>query len=366
MCILFINILYFDISYATETQIQIDEFLSTIQQYANDIIPELKEKNVLEKVIGGENVVKENFINRVLNLFLKEFKIAISIIIKILVTTMFCGLLKNIGPENDSGVKEIAFYIAYLVIVGLIISSYINIADLCKETITKLTEFINLLVPLVLGLMVANGTIVSAGMMQPILLMMSSFINTIINSFMLPLIFISLVINIVSNISENIKISKLPEMIQKYSINFLKCSLAVFIAVLSIEGTLSANVDGFTAKTTKAIVSTTIPVVGKALSDAADSVIGAASITKNAIGVIGIIVVVAVVIQPITKIFSLMLIFNISSALIEPVADKRISNCMTVTGDAIKNLFALVSTVSIIFILAISLMIKISNFSIMY
>lgn len=275
-------------------------------------------------------------------------------------------MLKNISPSNASNVKEVAFYIAYLVIVGLIINSYLNVGDVCKETIIKLSEFINLLVPLVLGLMVANGTIVSAGMMQPVLLAMTTIINSVVANFILPLIFISLVINIVSNVSENIKISKLPEMIQRYSINFLKCALAIFIAVLSIEGTLSANVDGFTAKTTKAIVSTTIPVVGKALSDAADSVIGAASITKNAIGIIGILVVFAIVIQPIVKVFSLMLIFNVASALIEPIADKRISNCMSVTGDAIKNLFALVSTISIIFILAISLMLKVSNFSIMY
>ncbi len=355
-----------NIAYATDTNIQIEEFLNTISEYSNDIMPELKNKDVLERVIDGEEVDSSTFINRILNVFLKEFKIAIGLVTKILLATIFCTLLKNISPESDGGVKEIAFYVAYLVIVGLIINSYINIADLCKETIVKLSDFINLLVPLVLGLMIANGTIVSAGMMQPVLLVMTTLINSVVTNFILPLIFISLVINIVSNISENIKVSKLPELIQKYSINFLKCALTIFIAVLSIEGSLSANVDGFTAKTTKAIVSTTIPVVGKALSDAADSVIGAASITKNAIGIIGILVVIAIVIEPIIKIFSLMLIFNISAALIEPISNKRISNCMSVTGEAVKNLLALVSTVSIIFVLAISLMIKISNFSIMY
>lgn len=355
-----------NITYATDTNIQIEEFLNTISEYSNDIMPELKNDDVLERVVNGQQVDSSTLINRILNAFLKEFKVAIGLVTKILLATMFCTLLKNISPESDSGVKEIAFYVAYLVIVGLIINSYINIADLCKETIVKLSDFINLLVPLVLGLMIANGTIVSAGMMQPVLLVMTTLINSVVTNFILPLIFISLVINIVSNISENIKVSKLPEIIQKYSINFLKCVLAIFIAVLSIEGSLSANVDGFTAKTTKAIVSTTIPVVGKALSDAADSVIGAASITKNAIGIIGMFVVIAIIIEPIIKIFSLMLIFNISAALIEPISDKRISNCMSVTGEAVKNLFALVSTVSIVFVLAISLMIKISNFSIMY
>lgn len=359
-------LLFFDYTYATDTNIEIEKFLDTISQYSNEIIPELEDDNILDGVTKSEILDADTILDRILNFFFKELKVAISLVTKILLATLFCSLLKNIGPSKDSSVKEVAFYISYLVIVGLIIDSYTNVASVCSETIIKLSEFINLLVSLVLGLMVANGTIVSAGIMQPVLLSMTAIINSLVANLILPLIFISLVINIVSNVSENIKVSKLPEIIQKYSINFLKCALAIFIAVLSIEGTLSANVDGFTAKTTKAIVSTTVPVVGKALSDAAESVIGAASITKNAIGIIGILVIVAVVIQPIIKIFSLMLIFNVVSALIEPVADKRISNCMSVTGDAIKNLFALVSTVSIIFILAISLMLKISNFSIMY
>ena len=37
--------------------------------------------------------------------------------------------------------------------------------------------------------------------------------------------------------------------------------LTLFIGVLSLEGTLTSSVDGITAKTTKAAVSSLIPVV---------------------------------------------------------------------------------------------------------
>lgn len=224
----------------------------------------------------------------------------------------------------------------------------------------------NLLIPLVLSLMIANGTIVSAGMMKPVLLLMISLINILISKILFPITFLSLVMSIVGNISESIKFSKLPQTIQKFSLSFLKCTLALFIGILSIEGTLAANVDGFTVKTTKAIVSTTIPVVGKALSDATDSVIGAASITKNAIGILGIIVIFIIAIEPLLKLFTLMIVFDIASGLIEPIADKRISTCMSLTSNSIKMLLGLLSVVSILFILSISMMIKISNFSIMY
>lgn len=49
--------------------------------------------------------------------------------------------------------------------------------------------------------------------------------------------------------------------------------LTLFVGFLSIEGTLSSSVDGITAKTTKAAVSNFVPIVGKILGDAVDTVL---------------------------------------------------------------------------------------------
>lgn len=54
--------------------------------------------------------------------------------------------------------------------------------------------------------------------------------------------------------------------------------------VLSLEGTLTSSVDGLTAKTTKAVVTSTIPVVGKLLGETVDAVLGCSNILKNAVG----------------------------------------------------------------------------------
>ncbi len=56
--------------------------------------------------------------------------------------------------------------------------------------------------------------------------------------------------------------------------------------VVSLEGTLSSSIDGITAKTGKAVVSSAIPVVGKILGDAVDTVLGCGLILKNAVGII--------------------------------------------------------------------------------
>lgn len=262
--------------------------------------------------------------------------------------------------------SETAFYVCYLFIVILLIRSYTEMIHLCGETISSLSKFMNLLIPLVLSLLVANGSVATVGIMQPVLLLMISIINTIISKLILPILFISTMIGLVSNISENIDISKLPKFLQKACTWGLEFMLVIFVGILSIEGTLASNVDGVTVKGAKMVVSTVIPVVGKAISDATDSILGAASITKNAVGVLGVIVMSSITILPIIKVLVMTTIYHLGGALLEPMVDKRITKCMADIGDAMKMIFAVLATTSILFIIATTLMIKIGNFTMMY
>ena len=354
--------------YAIETskEVDVDDFLNSAKEYASEVFPELENEDVLDRIIDGNLFEDENLIQKILGIFIKEIKTSISLVLKIISVSILCSLLKNIQAHNESSVSEVAFYICYLFVVTLVINSYLEIATLCLDTMTNLNDFMNILTPLILTLLVANGSIASVTIIQPVLILMTSMTNTLITKIILPIIFISMVINIVGNISDSIDVSKLPSILQKTSVWTVNFILGIFIGILSLEGTLAANVDGLTAKTAKTVVSTVIPVVGKALSDATDSIIGAASITKNALGIVGVIAIVGIVCIPIIKALVMMLIYNISAALIEPLVDKRMSKCIADAGNAIKIIFALMSTVSVLFIISITLMIKVGNFTIMY
>ena len=131
-------------------------------------------------------------------------------------------------------------------------------------------------------------------------------------------------------------------------------------------GTLSSGVDGLTAKTAKAAVSSFVPVVGKVLGDSIDTVIGCASILKNAVGVLGIIVIIAIVAKPIIKLSLLCIIYYFTSALCEIIADKKIVKLLEQIGDTFKILLAILFAVSVLFIVGITLVIKITNSGLMY
>ena len=142
--------------------------------------------------------------------------------------------------------------------------------------------------------------------------------------------------------------------------------LTVFVGVVSLEGTLTASVDGVTAKTAKAAVSNLIPVVGKILGDGVDSILGCGIILKNAVGMIGVIIIIGICFMPIIKIGTFSILYSLTSSIIEPLADTKIVKLLEEMGGIFKLLFAIVCSVSVLLIIGITLVIKISNSGMMY
>lgn len=245
-------------------------------------------------------------------------------------------------------------------------SNFADIIKLIKDTIQNLVGFSHTLIPILITLMMTTGNITSASVVQPILLFLITFIGNIITTILLPLTLIGIALSIISKISDRVQIGKLSKYFKSTTVWILGVTLTLFVGVLSLEGTLSSSVDGITAKTAKVAVSNFIPVVGKILGDAVDTVIGCSNILKNAVGIVGVIIVIGICIVPIIKLTILMATYYLVSAVCEPIADEKIISLLSQIGDTFKILLAMLSAISVMLIIGITLVIKISNSGLMY
>ncbi len=245
-------------------------------------------------------------------------------------------------------------------------SNFADIINLAKSTIQNLVGFSYSLLPILLTLMMTTGSIASASAVQPVILFLIAFIGNIITTFLLPLILIGTALSIVSKVSDKIQIDKLAKYFKSSVVWILGVVLTIFVGVLSLEGSLTSSVDGITAKTAKAAVSNFVPVVGKILGDAVDTVIGCSNILKNAVGMVGVIVVIGICVVPIIKLVILTITYYVASALCQPIADDKIVSLLSGMGDTFKVLLAMLISVSVMLIIGITLVIKISNSGLMY
>lgn len=177
--------------------------------------------------------------------------------------------------------------------------------------------------------------------------------------------FIGTAITIVSNLSDKIQMGKLSKFLKSGVTWILGVTVTLFLSILSLEGTLTSNVDGIAAKSVKS-ASNLVPVVGKALGDSVDLVMGATSILKNSIGIVGMIIVIGICIIPILKLTVLTITYHFVSAICEPLADKKIISLLEQMGETFKVLLGIMTFSSVLLIIGLTMCIRISNTGMMY
>lgn len=375
MLILFIpNIVYAtnetvsqeDIIESQQETLGISSFIEEADKYTKEVYEDIDMGELFSSAISG-NIDNETILKSILNSLGGEVLDAITVLVSVIVIIVIHSILKSIsdGLENK-GIAQITYYVQYILIVTLIMTNFVQILDIVKDSIQSLVGFMNSLIPIMITLMITTGSIVSANLIQPIILFLITFIGNFLTGIIIPLVLVSTSLGVISKISDRVQVDKISKFFKTSVVWILGVILTIFVGVVSIEGTLSSSVDGLTAKTAKAAVSSFIPVVGKILGDAVDTVIGCSSILKNATGIVGIIVLIGIAIVPIIKLTVLMAIYYLGSALCQPIADSKIIGLLDQMGDTFKTLLAIMCAISVMFIIGTTLVIKISNSGMMY
>lgn len=346
--------------------LNISSFISEGEKYTKEAFPDLNVNDLITQSLTGK-VDKGIFYKTILNLLGEEIVTSITILGSILAIVIIHSILKSIGENlgNDS-TAQIAYFIEYILIITIIIGNFANIITSVQNTISNLVGFMNTLVPMLIALIVATGQVASGTILQPILIFAVVFIGNIINLIILPIITVTMILNIASNLSDKIQIGNLANFFKSSVTWFLGFVITIFVGLLSLEGTLTSSVDGLTIKGIKSAASTFIPVVGKALGDSVDTVLGATSIIKNSIGFVGIIIVIAICILPIIKLTILSVMYSLVAAISEPLADKKIVNIINQMAGVFKILLGVMFFIAVLLIIGIALTLKISNASLMY
>lgn len=344
----------------------ISNFIQETEEYTNDFFEDLNISEIINSAITGK-VDNKPILEKILKLFGKEIVSTFKTIISILTIILVHSIIKAIADNlQTSDISRLIYYAQYILIITIAMSNFSSLILSIKNTITNLVGFMNSLVPLLVTLMIYTGSIATSSLLEPIILFIITFISNIIIDLILPVVSIITALTIVSKLSDKVQIGKLSKFMKSSIIWFLGIMLTIFVGVISLEGTLASSVDGITAKTAKAAVSSMIPVVGKILGDSVDSVLGCGLVLKNALGVVGVIIVIGICVMPIIKLSILTIMYNISAAIIEPLADEKIVKLLSEFGDIFKLLLGIMCSVSVLLIVGITIVIKISNSGMMY
>ncbi len=319
-------------------------------------------KNISKDLMEGKGIQYNNIVGQLLNIFLKEIFIALKGAISIMIILVFISILKNLEIQEGSGVIQIADFVCFLSLSIIMITTFIQTVSAFRATCITVTTLMQVISPFLMAVLIATGGITTTGIIQPLLLFISSFIGYIITNLIVPFLSISVAFNIIHSLNSKVGLSKMSKIFSSSSIWIIGIVLTVFLGVLSLETSITSSVDSLAIKTTSAAVSNFIPVVGKLFSDSFETVVGATKIVSKVGGTLGILAIICVMFIPVIKIIAISVIYNILAALCEPICkDEKILKIISNFASIYKTMSGILIGIAIIFVISIGIILNIGS-----
>ncbi len=353
-----------------ESELNLREVQKYIDQVDTDIksaVPGLSFKDIFFKIIRGDVSWKPAAVfNNLLKYLFKEIVANASLLGRLIVLTIICAVLHNLTSAFDRGTTgQLSYLVVYLVLSTIAIGSFALAINTGRELVDRMVSFMQAIMPLLLTLLVAMGGVASAAIFHPVILISLTVIGTLTKNVVLPLIFFSAVLGIADNLSANFKVSRLAGLLKTVAMGLLGIFSTIFLGVLTIQGVAGAVGDGVALRTAKFAIDAFIPVVGGMFSNALESVISSSLLIKNAAGIAGMISIFLIMGLPMLKIISLSFIYKLAGALMQPIAEGQVVDCLNEMGSGLLLVFAAVGVVGLLFFFSITILIGVGNMTVM-
>jgi stage III sporulation protein AE len=288
------------------------------------------------------------------------------LLVTIVMLAVFSMVLENLQSAFERNTtSKVAYAITYMVLLIIAVNSFNVAIGYARDAITGMISFMLAMVPLLLTLLASMGSLVTVSVLHPLIIFMIHAVGTAIYMFVFPLLFFSAVLHIASALSDKFKVTNLANLLRSVAVGALGVLVTIFLGVISVQGATGAVTDGVTLRTAKFVTGNFVPVVGRMFSDAADTVISASMLAKNAVGLAGVIILLFLSAFPAIKILTLAMIYHLSAAVMQPLGESPIAKCLQTIGKTMIYVFASLAAVSLMFFLAVTIILTAGNAALM-
>ncbi|WP_417851951.1 stage III sporulation protein AE [Thalassorhabdus alkalitolerans] len=344
----------------------IHQFWEEISQDYGAFLPESQKGSLLEFVKGEKTFSPKEWGYAFLNFLFHELIANGKLLGTLILLSIFSTMLRALQNafEHDA-VSRVAYSITFIVLIVIALNSFYVAMIYVQESVSNMVHFMIALFPLLMALLASMGAVTTVALFHPLIMFLVNTSGLMIQYFVLPLLFFSALLSIVSSLSEYIQVTKLATLLRSIALWALGVFLTIFLGVISVQGATAAVTDGVAVKTAKFIAGNFVPVVGRVFTDAADTVMGASLLLKNTVGMAGVAVLFMICAFPAIKVLSIALIFHAAAAVLQPLGAGELLEALSTLGRTVLYMFAALAIVGLMFFLAITMVVASGNLSLM-
>lgn len=379
-CLLLLSLIYVDISAAGEQDMmdelleqqvraidtgEIDKFMAELQAEYEGLLPDFSLRAVLQSFKKDEGFSLARICKNLLGFLFRELATQSTLLLRLLVLALLSVLLEHLHEALDGKVADIAYLICYLVVMGFALQSFARAFELTRTALSTMLAFVHALFPLILTTIMAAGSVSSAALFNPLLVIVLTAINTLIINVAVPLIFFYGILTLANNLSQNIKISRLANILRDVGMGIMGVLFMVFVGFNIAQATVGAVADGAAFRAGKFAIKTFLPIVGSMLSDSFETIAGCTALLGNTLSFVGMMGIFFYCALPAIRIITLLGIYRLAAAVVQPLGGGQLATALGEISSVFTYFFAVLAVVGTMLFVLITVIVGTGNSALM-
>lgn len=300
---------------------------------------------------AGREAMKEMLWERMFGAWEVNRKSILYLILLAIAAAVFIGFSDIFQTRQ---VSQISFYTIYLLVMGICLASFQAASEWMANGVHTLTGFMKVLYPVYFAAVtVAKGSVSSLAFYH-LAIILIVVIEELLLHLIVPGIHMYVIIRVMNSLQSEDYLSKFAELLETVIGWGLKTLMGGMIGLNVIQGMLGPAID-----TVKRSAVTRgmemVPGVGDLLGGTAEVALGTAVLIKNSIGIVGMFLCLVLCLAPLLQLAVITLGYKLAAALVQPVSDKRITECIGGVGEGCRMLMNCIFVTGILFLVTVAI-----------
>ncbi|MCL2829054.1 MAG: stage III sporulation protein AE [Oscillospiraceae bacterium] len=289
-------------------------------------------------ITGGMSGIWENVVGSLGGVLREAARSAATV----MVIAILVGLLRSIYEGSGAEVPDFVSLLGVLAVSAAALGSSRAFIGLGADTLQELEAFSKVLFPTLAAAGTASGAFTSATVKYAGTVLFLDVLMTVSGRVILPVIYAYMAAAIGNAAMGSSGLKGAVRLLKWVAGALITVIMIAFVTYITVIGLVSASADVVATRLAKTAISTALPVVGGIIADAGGTVVAGAALVRNAMGVMGLLVVLAICLLPILQLGAHYLLFKAAAAVSASVTDPKIGELIGDLGTAFGMMVGLV------------------------
>ncbi len=312
-------------------------------------------EEVVQAVLKGGDLPYETVGDYMKAAALDGFSESRQLVVMLLLVSLAFSILKNYAKNfSSSYVSEILFFLCYCFMMALLLRSF----SVMNETVLKTTEnmvgFMKALIPSYCMAISYTLNMNSSAAAYSLIFAAVYLVEWMLRYLLVPLVQIYIMLEFLNHLMEEERFQRLSDLIAGAVRLILKTAVTFILGINIIQGMVAPALDRLAGNTIAKTIQM-VPGIGNIAGGMGQIFLSSGLVIKNCIGAAGLVVLVLLCALPFLKMALLAGLYKFLAAVIEPIADKRLSGGMNGVANGGALYLKILSSCLMMFFLTIAL-----------